>query len=127
MGRHVACTAHGMLSIYLSLVQKGLRAPLHSTARHTGGLHQILDLQCGMQDVRIAFIAAGSAACHCLAGGVDGKLYTWGRNEVSSQQGQAENSLHGHKIYPVAEQEKSVQPLLDSTCTMKMSLATYCY
>ena len=36
----------------------------------------------GSQDVRIAFIAAGSAACHCLAGGVDGKLYTWGRNEV---------------------------------------------
>ncbi|CAK0738461.1 hypothetical protein CVIRNUC_001046 [Coccomyxa viridis] len=32
-------------------------------------------------DVRIAFIAAGSAACHCLAGGMDGKLYTWGRNE----------------------------------------------
>ncbi len=40
------------------------------------------ELPVGIQDVRIAFIAAGSAACHCIAGGVDGKLYTWGRNEV---------------------------------------------
>ena len=47
-----------------------------------GAQHHPQVLGPAMQDVRIAFIAAGSAACHCLAGGMDGKLYTWGRNEV---------------------------------------------
>ena len=37
----------------------------------------------GVQGVKIKFVAAGSAACHCIAGDADGKCYTWGRNEVS--------------------------------------------
>lgn len=112
-----------MLSIYLFLVQKGLGAPF------SGGLHQILDLHCGMQDIRIAFIAAGSAACHCLAGGVDGKLYTWGRNEVSSQQGQAESPCMVIRsiLWQDGRTQKSVQPLRGSTSTMKEGLATYYY
>lgn len=32
-------------------------------------------------DVKIRFIAAGSAACHCIAGDMDGRCFTWGRNE----------------------------------------------
>lgn len=32
-------------------------------------------------DVKIAFIAAGSAAAHCIVGDVNGICYTWGRNE----------------------------------------------
>eukprot|EP00775_Hariotina_reticulata_P006166 gene6166-6404_t len=32
-------------------------------------------------DVKIAFIAAGSSAVHCIAGDVNGVCYTWGRNE----------------------------------------------
>ena len=32
--------------------------------------------------VKIRFVAAGSAACHCLALDVNGLCYTWGRNEV---------------------------------------------
>lgn len=35
-----------------------------------------------LQDVKIAFIAAGSAAAHCIVGDVNGVCYTWGRNEV---------------------------------------------
>lgn len=34
-----------------------------------------------LMDVRIAFIAAGSAACHCIVADVAGVCYTWGRNE----------------------------------------------
>jgi hypothetical protein len=30
----------------------------------------------------VQFIAAGSAACHCIIGDVDGRCFTWGRNEV---------------------------------------------
>ncbi|KAF6255653.1 RCC1/BLIP-II [Scenedesmus sp. NREL 46B-D3] len=32
-------------------------------------------------DVKVAFIAAGSSAAHCIVGGVNGVCYTWGRNE----------------------------------------------
>ncbi|KAG2451142.1 hypothetical protein HYH02_004409 [Chlamydomonas schloesseri] len=32
-------------------------------------------------DVKIMFIAAGPAACHCFAGDSEGNLYSWGRNE----------------------------------------------
>mmetsp|Transcript_6849 Transcript_6849/g.11673 ORF Transcript_6849/g.11673 Transcript_6849/m.11673 type:complete len:475 (-) Transcript_6849:559-1983(-) len=31
--------------------------------------------------VRLLFVAAGPAAVHCIAGDVDGRLFTWGRNE----------------------------------------------
>ena len=31
------------------------------------------------------FIAAGSGACHCIIGDDAGKCYTWGRNEVSHE------------------------------------------
>lgn len=31
--------------------------------------------------VKIAWIAGGSAAVHCIAGDVDGAVYTWGRND----------------------------------------------
>ena len=34
------------------------------------------------QGVKIAFIASGPSAVHCLAGDTEGRLYTWGRNEV---------------------------------------------
>eukprot|EP00879_Flechtneria_rotunda_P014497 GHRR01015149.1.p1 GENE.GHRR01015149.1~~GHRR01015149.1.p1 ORF type:complete len:445 (+),score=126.49 GHRR01015149.1:103-1437(+) len=33
------------------------------------------------QDVKVAFIAAGSAAAHCIVGDINGVCYTWGRNE----------------------------------------------
>ena len=36
---------------------------------------------CSFQDVKITFIAAGSAACHSVAIDQDGKCYVWGRNE----------------------------------------------
>jgi hypothetical protein len=39
-------------------------------------------LLCCLQDVQVAFIAAGSAAAHCIVGDVNGVCYTWGRNEV---------------------------------------------
>ncbi|KAK9917811.1 hypothetical protein WJX75_008519 [Coccomyxa subellipsoidea] len=32
-------------------------------------------------DVKVQFIAAGSASCHCIIGDVEGRCYTWGRNE----------------------------------------------
>ncbi|KAG6557008.1 hypothetical protein Mapa_001424 [Marchantia paleacea] len=32
-------------------------------------------------NVSIAFIASGSASCHCVALDVNGRCYTWGRNE----------------------------------------------
>ncbi|XP_076892137.1 uncharacterized protein LOC143543774 [Bidens hawaiensis] len=31
--------------------------------------------------VDIRYVAAGSASCHCVALGVDGRCYTWGRND----------------------------------------------
>eukprot|EP00798_Chlamydomonas_sp_ICE-L_P030066 gene30066-35035_t len=31
--------------------------------------------------IKIAFIAAGPCAVHCMAGDMEGRLYTWGRNE----------------------------------------------
>lgn len=34
------------------------------------------------QRVKVAFIAAGSAACHSIIGDINGLCYTWGRNEV---------------------------------------------
>ena len=33
------------------------------------------------QGIKIAFVSSGPAAVHCLAGDVDGNLYSWGRNE----------------------------------------------
>eukprot|EP00884_Botryococcus_braunii_P006899 jgi/Botrbrau1/1620/Bobra.0185s0035.1 len=30
---------------------------------------------------KLVFVASGPAACHCLAGDINGVLYTWGRNE----------------------------------------------
>lgn len=35
-----------------------------------------------VQNIKIGWIAAGPSAAHCLAGGIDGKLFAWGRNEV---------------------------------------------
>ena len=35
-----------------------------------------------VQGVKVRFVAAGPAAAHCLVGAMDGKLFTWGRNEV---------------------------------------------
>jgi hypothetical protein len=34
------------------------------------------------QGIKVMFIAAGSAAVHCIAGDANGVCYTWGRNEV---------------------------------------------
>ncbi|GMH42697.1 hypothetical protein BSKO_10616 [Bryopsis sp. KO-2023] len=34
-----------------------------------------------LMGVKIRFVAAGSAACHCIAGDMDGRCFTWGRNE----------------------------------------------
>lgn len=34
-----------------------------------------------LDNVPVAFVAAGASAVHCLAGAVDGRLFTWGRNE----------------------------------------------
>lgn len=31
--------------------------------------------------INISFVAAGTASCHCVALDVDGRCYTWGRNE----------------------------------------------
>lgn len=35
-----------------------------------------------MQGIRIATVAAGPCAVHCMAIDMDGRLYSWGRNEV---------------------------------------------
>ena len=35
-----------------------------------------------IQGVRVRFIAAGPAACHSIIGDMEGKVYSWGRNEV---------------------------------------------
>lgn len=32
-------------------------------------------------DVKVTFVAAGSAASHCIVGDFEGRCYTWGRNE----------------------------------------------
>ena len=37
-----------------------------------------------MQDIKVRFVAAGPSSSHCILGDMDGKLYTWGRNEVSA-------------------------------------------
>ena len=34
-----------------------------------------------LDGVPVAFVAAGPSAVHCLVGAVDGRLFTWGRNE----------------------------------------------
>lgn len=34
-----------------------------------------------LMGINICFVAAGSASCHCVALDVDGRCYTWGRNE----------------------------------------------
>ena len=34
------------------------------------------------QGIRIATVAAGPCAVHCMAIDMDGRLYSWGRNEV---------------------------------------------
>ncbi|CAI9116887.1 OLC1v1018168C1 [Oldenlandia corymbosa var. corymbosa] len=44
-----------------------------------------------LMGVNIAFVASGSSSCHCVALDVDGRCYTWGRNE-KGQLG------HGDKI-----------------------------
>ncbi|KAG1659452.1 hypothetical protein FOA52_007922 [Chlamydomonas sp. UWO 241] len=31
--------------------------------------------------VRVSFVVAGPSACHCIAADIDGRLFTWGRNE----------------------------------------------
>lgn len=70
-GRHEAALTRGALEPCSSLRQVWELLPTQN-------------LDCDfLQDVRIAFIAAGSAACHCMAGSVTGKLFTWGRNEAS--------------------------------------------
>jgi alpha-tubulin suppressor-like RCC1 family protein len=52
------------------------------------------------QGVRVAFIAAGSAACHSIIADVHGACYTWGRNE----KGQASAAARppGHPPRPAA-------------------------
>lgn len=35
-----------------------------------------------LQGIRIAFVAGGPTAAHCIAGDVNGACYTWGRNEA---------------------------------------------
>jgi hypothetical protein len=44
--------------------------------------HDFMCLNDHTQGIKIAFISGGTSAVHCLAGDVDGRLYTWGRNEV---------------------------------------------
>jgi alpha-tubulin suppressor-like RCC1 family protein len=34
-----------------------------------------------LQGIDIAFVASGSASCHCIALDVNGRCFTWGRNE----------------------------------------------
>ncbi len=34
--------------------------------------------------MKIRWIAAGPSAAHCLAGDMEGRLFSWGRNEVRS-------------------------------------------
>lgn len=34
-----------------------------------------------LMGVKIMWVGTGCAACHCVAGDIDGRLYTWGRNE----------------------------------------------
>ena len=38
-----------------------------------------------MQGIKIVFVAAGSAACHSIIGDVEGRCYSWGRNNVRLQ------------------------------------------
>ncbi|KAK9864895.1 hypothetical protein WJX84_004668 [Apatococcus fuscideae] len=47
-----------------------------------------------LQTIRIRFVAAGSAACHCVIGDLEGKCYTWGRNE-KGQLGQRDMQTRG--------------------------------
>jgi len=55
-----------------------------------------------LQGIKIRFVAAGPAAAHCLAGDMEGKLYTWGRNEVNfltlavGRRGVSMRALHQH-------------------------------
>ena len=44
------------------------------------------------QGIRIATVAAGPCAVHCMAIDMDGRLYSWGRNEVRMHGG---NKGHG--------------------------------
>jgi hypothetical protein len=37
-----------------------------------------------LQGIKVAFIAAGSAAVHCIIGDMNGNCFTWGRNEASN-------------------------------------------
>lgn len=39
-------------------------------------------MRAAVQDVKVKFIAAGSASSHCILGDMEGRCYTWGRNEV---------------------------------------------
>ena len=48
-----------------------------------------------VQDVKIRFVAAGPTACHCIVGDMDGRCYTWGRNEVRWQQSAGQASFCG--------------------------------
>lgn len=34
------------------------------------------------QDVRVRFVAAGNSSASCIVGAMDGRCFTWGRNEV---------------------------------------------
>jgi hypothetical protein len=60
-----------------------------ATVRHNQAVVQLLTgmqlwcaVCCVAQGIKVMFIAAGSAAVHCIAGDVNGVCYTWGRNEV---------------------------------------------
>jgi hypothetical protein len=37
---------------------------------------------CRAQDVRVRFVAAGNSSTSCIVGAMDGRCFTWGRNDV---------------------------------------------
>jgi len=42
----------------------------------------MLTAVCRAQDVRVRFVAAGNSSTSCIVGAMDGRCFTWGRNDV---------------------------------------------
>lgn len=71
-----------------------------------------------LEGVRITFVAAGAASCHCIALSVDGRCYTWGRNE-GGQLGHGDLSIHhGPTVVAALSKHKVVRAAAGRTHTV---------
>lgn len=75
--------------------------------------------------IRIAFVAAGPGATHCMVGTTEGALYTWGRNE-KGQCGHGDLKQASARCHPSLQRCSGAPARAHIPPTQPPSLQSFC-